>query len=66
MSRISSNQTNEKGHLINGYDYDLQVWVINGMIQRCGHKDQCACNGKRFEGVALEKVASQSVIGGAK
>ncbi len=35
-----------------GYDYALQVWVRNFLIQRCGHVGNmdCGCNGRRFMG----------------
>ena len=32
------------------YDYDNQCYVVNDLIQRCGHNDQCSCYGKLHEG----------------
>ena len=51
--RKSTNQTHpETGKLINGYDYQLQCWVINGIIQRCGHPESmhCDCYGRIHAG----------------
>ena len=44
------------------YDYDLQVWVKDGIVQRCGHTDSqpgiggYCCNAKRFAGRKLDEV----------
>jgi hypothetical protein len=34
------------------FDYTNQCWVINGIIQRCGHINDCNCYGKEHEGEA--------------
>lgn len=34
--RVSGDQY-KGGQLENGFDYDLQVWVKDGVIQDCGH-----------------------------
>ena len=40
------------------YDYDLQVWVINGVVEICGHPDSmrpdgmCCCNRFRYAGMS--------------
>jgi len=31
-----SNDEYINGKLVNGFDYDLQVWVVNGIIQDAG------------------------------
>lgn len=51
MSRESTNEY-KGGRLINGFDYELQVCVVNGIIQDCGHpKDmQCGCNARKLAG----------------
>ena len=36
MSRISNDEI-VTGMVKNGFDYDLQVWVKNYIIQPCGH-----------------------------
>ncbi len=34
------------------FDYDKQVWVVNGKYQRCGHPNSmdCQCYGKLHAG----------------
>lgn len=34
------------------YDYENQVWIINGEYQRCGHPEQmtCGCFGRIHAG----------------
>ncbi len=60
MSRHSVNEYKRvnapHGHeLINGFDYELQCWVVNGIIQRCGHMEteNCECIGRHHEGQKL-------------
>ena len=54
--RYSNNQYN-KDSLINGFDYELQVWVINGIIQNCGHPEgTCNCNARKYKGQTLASV----------
>ncbi len=50
-----SNQQYKKGQLQNGYDYDLQCWVKNGKVMRCGHPEtmKCTCNGRIYEGAGI-------------
>jgi len=36
MSRESGDEI-KKGLVFNGYDYTLQAWIKNGVIQDCGH-----------------------------
>lgn len=62
MSRTSINQYNDQGQLINGYDYEKQCWVIDGVIQDCGHPQAgektiigdifagCSCYGRKHAG----------------
>lgn len=38
MSRLSGDEIRH-GRVWNGFDYELQVWVVNGIIQHCGHAD---------------------------
>ena len=38
------------GRLIDGFDYERQAWVVNGLYVRCGHPGSCACYGKLHEG----------------
>ncbi len=43
--RLSSDQLNAAGDVVNGFDYDLQVWVIEGIVQPCGHSKAMRVNG---------------------
>jgi hypothetical protein len=36
VTRWSADELRD-GYVWNGFDYALQVWVVDGMIQRCGH-----------------------------
>jgi len=57
--RKSKNEFDEKGNLINGFDYNLQVWVVNGIIQFCGHPAEMqpnCCNAGRLFGKKLSDV----------
>ena len=38
--------------LYNGFDYEHQCWVLRGVIQCCGHLDDCNCYGKKHAGEA--------------
>lgn len=51
MSRTSSDQFDSQGVLVNGFDYGLQVWVKNYIIQDCGHPDEMSpgcCNSDKY------------------
>lgn len=50
MSRTSNNEY-KNGKLFNGYDYENQCWVKDGLIQRCGHPESmnCGCYGREHE-----------------
>lgn len=58
MSRKSNNDYDGNGILRNGFDYDLQAWVINYVIQPCGHKPQSrsCCNQGRLAGQDLRSL----------
>lgn len=51
--RYSKDIFDNQGILQTGYDYDLQVWVIDYIIQNCGHPDSMrpnCCNRDRLQG----------------
>jgi hypothetical protein len=50
--RTSANVENDRGRVIEGYDYDKQAWVQNGRYVRCGHPEsmRCGCYGRTHEG----------------
>jgi len=43
-----------------GFDYDLQVWFKDYIIQNCGHpkhmKEQGCCNGNRYAGIDIRTI----------
>ena len=55
MTRLSGDEIRH-GHVWNGIDYELQVWVVDGIIQDCGHpatmrfQDRPCCNAYRLAG----------------
>ena len=55
MTRLSGDEI-RGGRVWNGFDYELQVWVANGIIQRCGHPNtmpspkKFCCNAYRLAG----------------
>ena len=36
MTRLSGDELRD-GYVWNGFDYALQVWVVDGVVQRCSH-----------------------------
>lgn len=49
--RTTSNQY-KAGRLINGYDYNNQAWVVNGVYVTCDHpiNMSCGCYGRDHQG----------------
>jgi hypothetical protein len=47
MSRTTVDQY-KNGFLFNGYDYQRQAWVINGVYEACNHPKEmwCGCFGR--------------------
>lgn len=59
MTRHSDNQFGPSGALLNGFDYDVQVWVKDGIVQPCGHPERLGptcCNGRIYAGKKLADV----------
>lgn len=46
MTRLSKDEI-KHGRVWNGYDYSLQVWVVDGVIQDCGHPEEMKAKGCR-------------------
>ena len=44
MTRLSGDELRD-GYVWNGFDYALQVWVVDGVVQRCGHPPAMARGG---------------------
>jgi hypothetical protein len=61
MSRLSGDEI-RNGRVWNGFDYELQVWGVNGIIQHCGHpdtmrlRDRSCCNAYRLAGRSILDV----------
>jgi hypothetical protein len=36
VTRLSEDEWRD-GYVWKGFDYALQVWVVDGIVQRCGH-----------------------------
>ena len=57
MTRLSTDEILH-GHVHNGYDYNLQVWVQYGIIQPCAHplsmrsRGHC-CSQNRLAGLMI-------------
>ena len=59
MSRQSSDEI-KNGLVFNGYDYSLQVWVKNGVVQECNHPARMGarcCNQRVLAGRRLAELA---------
>jgi len=60
MSRMSTDQIDPNGIVKNGFHYGLQVWVIDYIIQDCGHplpsgdKKNC-CNAGYYAGYDIRR-----------
>ena len=69
--RLSSDQLNAAGDVVNGFDYDLQVWVIEGIIETCGHPETMrhngpCCNANRFAGLTLAEAKRRLHVDSSK
>ena len=55
--------TNDSTHAVNGFDYENQAWVINGLYIRCGHPESmnCGCYGREHQGEAVSIEAAANV-----
>jgi len=45
MTRMSRN-LNRHGRVWSGFDYDLQVWIVGGVVQKCVHPATMRLGGK--------------------
>lgn len=60
--RASVNEIGEHGAIHNGYDYQIQVWVLGGIVQPCGHPAvDCGCNARRYAGQAIVAIPFHEV-----
>jgi hypothetical protein len=44
VTRLSGDELRD-GYVWSGFDYALQVWVVEGVVQRCGHPPAMARRG---------------------
>lgn len=56
----SSRDEIKDGLVWNGYDYSLQVWVVDGIVRDCGHpkemKKEGCCNANRLAGRRIAEI----------
>lgn len=63
MSRLSGDVIKE-GKVWHGFDYSLQVWVIDGRVQPCYHPTGCSeisppaghCNARKYRNQLLSSI----------
>ena len=48
-----------KGIVKDGFNYTLQVWIKDYIIQNCGHKVNfgCNCNGRKYKGQDIRTLS---------
>ena len=70
MSRISSAELAPDGPILHCYDYNIQVWVENGVVLPCAHParmrergEEC-CPQARYQGRRLRSVPGHEQRGG--
>jgi hypothetical protein len=62
MTRLSSDEL-RLGRLFNGFDYQIQVWVVDGLIRGCAHPATMrsagvpCCNAYLYAGQPIASVA---------
>jgi hypothetical protein len=50
--RHSTNELDAHGFVLNGFDYSLQVWVKDGVVQACAHPLTMGlrcCHGRKYQ-----------------
>jgi hypothetical protein len=61
MTRFSDDELRD-GRVFNGFDYRIQAWVVDGVIQHCGHPASMrhggvpCCDASRFAGQRIADV----------
>lgn len=64
--RNSIDELDENKVIFNGFDYQLQVWVKNGVIENCSHPDNSfkghgCCNARALHGRKISEVQGHEV-----
>ena len=60
MTRVSGDEVRD-GHVWNGFDDALQVWVVEGVVQPCGHPPAMSrhapcCAARVLAGQRIEEI----------
>ena len=61
MTRFSDDELRD-GRVFNGFDYRIQAWVVDGIIECCGHPASMrpagvpCCNAYRYAGQQIAEV----------
>lgn len=65
--RQSKNEIGPMGFVMNGFDYAIQVWVEDGIIQNCGHpeNEKNCCKARQMNGCWIGHADGHSVQEGA-
>lgn len=62
MTRVSDDELRE-GYVFHGFDYNIQVWVVDGVVRRCAHPASMrsggvpCCSAYRYAGQPIARVA---------
>ena len=68
MTRTSSDILDEEGVVRHGYDYNIQAWVENYIVQKCGHitfEDVCAAchwHGEDIRNIPMHENRREGVV----
>lgn len=62
--RYSKNELDQWGELVNGFDYENQAWVVDGLYVNCGHPEtmDCNCFGRKHAGQSFTHLAMKPVF----
>ena len=67
MSRLSTDVIDSKNVVKDGFNYDLQVWVVDYIIQDCGHPVESAtgekycCNAGYLAGEDIRNIKVKGI-----
>ena len=72
MTRATLQELDTAGLVVNGYDYALQVYVRDGIVQMCGHParlrrdGRVCCNALRYVGWTIEAARAHALRGNGR
>ena len=66
MTRLSRDELAADGSIRSGYDYSLEVWVVDGLVVECGHPEsmregRACCNGWEYRGMSIRSVPGHEI-----